>query len=104
MMDVSDGLAKDLWALTPAGSEPALEGASLPRRRGCALRAALCDGEDYELAFTVRSGADRDALERAWRRAFPRTPLRCIGRFERAGRLPPRAIRLGDYRGYEHLR
>ena len=104
MMDVSDGLAKDLWALTPAGAEPALDAASLPRRRGSDTRSALCDGEDYELVFTISSRADRTALARAWRRAFPRLPLSEIGRFVPAGRLPPDAIRLADYRGYEHLR
>jgi thiamine-monophosphate kinase len=104
MMDVSDGLAKDLGAMTPRGASPALYGDMLPRRRGASVREALCDGEDYELVLSVAPGAGRAALERAWRRAFPRTRLTCIGRFARTGAVPPGALNLGDFRGYEHLR
>jgi thiamine-monophosphate kinase len=104
MMDVSDGLAKDLSALTPKGLAPALFEALIPRRGGASLREALSDGEDYELLFTAsprRSGA---SLETAWRRAFPRVPLTCVGLLVKRGKVPPDAIPLGDYRGYEHLR
>jgi thiamine-monophosphate kinase len=104
MMDVSDGLAKDLRALTPPGARAALTAAALPRRRGASLAAALGEGEDYELVFAVRARADRIAFERAWRRAFPRVALHRIGQFVRAGKLPAGAIRLTDFHGYEHLR
>jgi thiamine-monophosphate kinase len=104
MIDVSDGLAKDLAALTPRGATPAVFAAMLPRRAGASVREAMGDGEDYELAFSVASGARRGSLENSWRRAFPRTPLTCIGRFVRSGALPPDALRLADYHGYEHLR
>jgi thiamine-monophosphate kinase len=103
MMDVSDGLAKDLGSLTPKGLLPALFAQLIPRRSGASLRESLSDGEDYELLFTVASGPGRRSLETAWRRAFPRTRLTCIGRFVRKGALPPDAINLDDYRGYEHL-
>lgn len=102
MMDVSDGLAKDLHALTPRGAVAALTPTALPRRAGCDVRAALVDGEDYELVFAARASADLAAFTRAWRRAFPRTPLTAIGRFTRT--LPPGALDLRDYHGYEHLR
>jgi thiamine-monophosphate kinase len=104
MMDVSDGLAKDLHALTPPGATPALDPTLLPLRRGCDLRAALTDGEDYELLFVLRQHADREKFARAWRRAFPRLRLSCIGRFVPPAELPVDAIPLGDFRGYEHLR
>jgi thiamine-monophosphate kinase len=104
MMDVSDGLAKDLATLTPRGLAPALFGALVPRRAGASLREALCDGEDYELLFTAEPGLKRASLENAWKRAFPRTQLTCMGRMVRKGQVPPDAIPLGDYRGYEHLR
>jgi thiamine-monophosphate kinase len=104
MIDVSDGLAKDAGALAPAGASPAIYSAMLPRRAGATDREALCDGEDYELAFCAASRADRPALERAWRGAFPRTRLTCVGRLVRVGAVPPGAIALGDYHGYEHLR
>ena len=104
MMDVSDGLAKDLHALTPRGATPALDAAALPRRADADLRAALTDGEDYELVFAFASRADRGALARAWRRTFPRTRLTQIGRFVRAGARPAGTLNLDDYRGFEHLR
>lgn len=104
MMDVSDGLAKDLHALVPPKSYPALDPTSLPRRAGADLRAALTDGEDYELVLAVAHDADRPGLDAAWRRAFPRTPFTCIGRFAPKGESIPGALRLADYHGYEHLR
>ena len=104
MLDVSDGLAKDLRALTPAGCQAALAADSVPRLRGVTLAAALGDGEDYELAFALAASADRRAFERAWRRAFPRVRLTGIGRFVRRGRRPADAIDLSAFRGYEHLR
>jgi thiamine-monophosphate kinase len=104
MTDVSDGLAKDLGPMTPRGAEPALFAAMLPRRAGASVAEALCGGEDYELLFSVARGAARPAFESAWRRAFPRTRITCIGRFVRAGKAPPDALKLGDFHGYEHLR
>jgi thiamine-monophosphate kinase len=104
MMDVSDGLAKDLHALTPPGAIAALTSDAIPCRRGVGLRSALTDGEDYELVFTRSSRADRAAFAQAWHRAFPRTRLTRIGHFMRAGELPANTLNLDDYRGYEHLR
>ena len=114
MMDISDGLAKDLAALTPAGTRPAIEAAAVPvspaartlaaRTGHSPLHHALCDGEDYELVFAVtgrRAGVD---LERAWRRKFPRVRLTCIGRFVAAGQSVPGSVDLAALHGYEHLR
>lgn len=92
MLDVSDGLAGDLRHIlnaSRAGAE--LLGTSIPISREArlaakagagakpALLAALTDGEDFELLFTV---ASRDAvpLLDAWRKQFPRLPLTCIGK------------------------
>ena len=102
MMDVSDGLAKDLHALTPSGTVPALDATAVPRHAGCDLRAALTDGEDYELVFATAATTDHAPFVRAWHRAFPRVRLTCIGRFQRT--LPAGALNLDAYRGYEHLR
>jgi thiamine-monophosphate kinase len=104
MMDVSDGLAKDLHALTPGGAMPALDADALPCRPGCAVHAALTDGEDYELVFVLADGTEREIFQQSWKRAFPRTRLSCIGRFMHRGPLPPGAIDLTAYHGYEHLR
>lgn len=104
MMDISDGLAKDLHALTPRGGAPALEPAALPRRTGADLRAALADGEDYELVFALASHADGASFERAWSHAFPRTRLTRVGRFVRRDQIPAGSVDLATYHGYEHLR
>jgi thiamine-monophosphate kinase len=103
MIDVSDGLAKDVRALAPQGAEAALFDAMLPLRSGADIRGALCDGEDYELLFSVAAGAKRGPLEDAWHRSFPRTRLSCIGMFARPGAVPGDALSLGDYHGYDHL-
>jgi thiamine-monophosphate kinase len=114
MMDVSDGLAKDLHALTPPGTKPALDATAIPissdartraRRTGrTPLQHALCDGEDYELVFAVGHKADRASLVRAWRRTFPRLRLSRIGQFVAEEDIPPGATLLDEFHGYEHLR
>ena len=104
MMDVSDGLAKDLHALTPKGTTPALDATKIRRRPGCDLRAALTDGEDYELLFALRRSADRDRFAVRWRQSFPRTPLSRIGQFAAPENVPVDAIPLRNFQGYEHLR
>jgi thiamine-monophosphate kinase len=114
MMDVSDGLAKDLRALTPPGAKPAIDATAVPvsaaARRLAAhtkktpLRHALCDGEDYEIVFALARTADRATFEKSWLHAFPRTRLTRIGQFVRAGKLPADAINFDDYHGYEHLK
>ena len=43
------------------------------------LLAALSDGEDFELLFTVAS-SDAVPLLDSWKREFPHLPLTCIGR------------------------
>ena len=103
MMDVSDGLAKDLAALTPPGARAALDLATIPRRRGCTLAAALGDGEDYELLCAIGSRANLPALRGAWRRRFPTLPLTVIGKFVRnpGSRTAPATL---PALGYEHLR
>lgn len=114
MMDVSDGLAKDLDSLTPDGLAPALCETAIPvsvaartrasRSKRTALYHALSDGEDYELLVVVRGDANADAFEAAWKKNFPRVRLTQIGTFAKKDAVPAGAVRLLDYRGYEHLR
>ncbi len=119
MMDVSDGLAKDLLALTPAGAYPAIDASAVPLRVGATLRGALTDGEDYELLFVTAARSNRVAFEKAWHRKFPRVRLTRLGTFIRAGArdvaprpmssgaaktTAPHFINLREYHGYEHLR
>ncbi len=76
MMDLSDGLGADLPRLGEAsGLGYAIDLEAIPRRRGVDLNAALHDGEDYELLFTV-APARAAWLKKKWPFA---TPLHCIG-------------------------
>lgn len=113
LMDVSDGLARDLRALTPAGTEPRIMAAAVPltaaaraMSRGSGrtpLDHAISDGEDYELLLTVNSRANRERFEAAWKRRFA-TRLSCLGRFTTAqDPVPTGSIDLARFRGYEHL-
>lgn len=114
MMDVSDGIAKDIDSLTPDGLAPALQASAIPLSAAARQRAkvtqrsplfhALGDGEDYELLVVVRARAVTARFEAAWRKRFPRLKLSRLGRFVRQGQLPAGALRLSDYQGYEHLR
>lgn len=114
MMDVSDGVAKDLDALTPATLAPLLNKRTIPisaaarrmarKTKLSPLHHALSDGEDYELLIVVRAAADHARLQRDWRKRFPKVKLTPLGVFVPRQRLPPNALRLADYRGYEHLR
>lgn len=103
MIDVSDGLAKDLKSLTPSGLVPNIDANQLPLRRGADIAAALSDGEDYELLFTVAARTDTAAFARRWRQAFPKTKLSCLGRFELSGSHDENSLRMECYHGFEHL-
>ena len=84
MMDLSDGLAADLPRLLDASKRGVrLEAAAIPLSRAARktkqpLHHALCDGEDFELLFTV-SPKNRARFEAAWKRAFPKLSAVCIG-------------------------
>jgi thiamine-monophosphate kinase len=118
MLDVSDGLVGDLRHILKASRVGAeLLAASIPvsraaklaaRSRGStrsALTAALTEGEDFELLFTV---AARDAvpLLDAWRKQFPALPLTCIGKITGSDGVHLRdkdGVRPLTAHGYEHF-
>jgi thiamine-monophosphate kinase len=80
MMDLSDGLAKDLPRLAEA-SGCGFELGEVPATRGCTHEQALGDGEDYELLFTV-SPRRWKAVCTLWPKDFP--SLSIVGKL-----LPP---------------
>ena len=99
MMDLSDGLAADLPRMAAAGRTGfVIEPDAIPRRRGASLRAALADGEDFELLFAV-SPAKAARLATGWKRRFPSLRLSCIGALAKRGV----ARGLGAVRGYDHF-
>lgn len=62
MIDLSDGLGRDGARLAKAsGARFLIESSQLPRNGDADWEAALRDGEDYELCFTVRGEAPADA-------------------------------------------
>ncbi len=117
MIDLSDGLAGDLRHLLRAskvGAELLTEAIPISRaakRRAAegngkrALEAALTDGEDFELLFTLAS-ADAVRLLDTWKGAFPNVRIGCIGKIMAGEGLILRdkksAKPLGDH-GYTHF-
>lgn len=89
MMDLTDGLGKDLAALIPVECSAAIRIGKIPvsaaakecsERDGLSPEAhAFTDGEDYELLFTVAKDAKLDSFESEWRECFPDLLLSKIG-------------------------
>lgn len=78
MMDISDGLAKDLPRLAKAsGCGFRLDHGALPLTEGCTVGQALCDGEDFELLLAAPAAAEAAG----WDARFPGLGLTRIGRF-----------------------
>ena len=109
MMDLSDGLSSDLnrichqsgvGALIDAASIPISEDAKL---EADPLGAAINEGEDFELLFTLR--ADQwDRLRKVWDDPVPITKVGTItdtGRMQM--RMPDGRIKDFEPHGYEHL-
>jgi thiamine-monophosphate kinase len=118
MLDVSDGLAGDLrhiLAASRVGAELLTTSIPVSReaRRGAKagstakppLVAALTDGEDFELLFTV---ASRDAVPvlDAWKKQFPGLALTCIGKIKEGEGITLRdkqGVRPLTAHGYVHF-
>lgn len=79
MMDISDGLAKDLPRLAGgAGLGFRVDWDRLPRHRGCSVEQAWGEGEDYELLMAVPKRSLK-RLQAEWGKRFPRVALTAIG-------------------------
>ena len=118
MMDLSDGLAGDLRQILHASKVGAeLLSSAVPITRAVKLKArvessakppllaALTDGEDYELLFTVTS-RDAVAVLDGWKKQFPRTKLSCIGKITDQPGLRVRdkaGVRELSAHGYTHF-
>jgi thiamine-monophosphate kinase len=79
MIDVTDGLGKDLPALLPPETAAALDLSALPLRFSSTTPAqAFTDGEDYELLFSADPAWSLGGGPARWATAF-RTPLTRLG-------------------------
>ncbi len=79
MMDLSDGLARDLPRLASASScGYRVTPETLPCRDGATTTQAVDDGEDYELLLALPADTWKD-LAAPWKKTFPETPLTAIG-------------------------
>jgi len=102
MIDLSDGLAGDLRHLVEPGLGAELLKTAIPISRAAKLQAktessakppllaALTDGEDFELLFTIAS-SDAVRLLDTWKKQFPDVPLTCIGKI-----TPAPGVKLRD--------
>jgi len=117
MIDLSDGLATDLRhllddklgaeLLTPAiPISPAAKERARDNPTGkTALIAALTDGEDYELLFTLPA-KQAVPLHDQWKAQFPDLPLHCIGKMTNQPGLQLRSdkgVQPFHAQGYDHL-
>jgi thiamine-monophosphate kinase len=118
MLDISDGLAGDLRHILNASHVGAeLLSSAIPISRAARLAsksessaktpllAALTDGEDFELLFTL---ASRDAvpLLDAWNKQFPSLKLSCIGKITAGEGITIRdkqGVRALTAHGYVHF-
>ena len=110
MMDLSDGLAGDLrHILTQSNVGAELHSSAVPVSKVAKLKAkqessakppllaALTDGEDFELLFTVASKSAVPLLD-AWNKQFSDTKLSCIGKI-----TAEPGLRLRDKTGVRNL-
>lgn len=110
LMDVSDGLAGDLRHIVLASgvgavllksAVPISRAAKQIAKRGDAAKpafvAALTDGEDFELLFTVASKQAVPVLD-AWNKQFPELKLSCVGKI-----VAGEGIKLRDSSGVRPL-
>jgi thiamine-monophosphate kinase len=118
MIDLSDGLAGDLPHLLKASGVGAeLLATAIPLSSGArraakasssaktALVAALTDGEDFELLFTVPSREAVDLFD-GWKQQFPSIRLSCIGKINSSTGITIRdkqGVRPLTVHGYEHF-
>jgi len=85
MMDLSDGLGKDLPRLALAsGCGFLLDKTAIPLTPGCTAKDAIADGEDYELLFAIESQRVAGLLA-DWAMVFPELPLSEIGKLVNKG-------------------
>jgi thiamine-monophosphate kinase len=118
LIDITDGLAKDLGELIPDECAAYLELDKIPLSDAAhqcakasgrsAMEHAFCDGEDYELLLAVKKDSQLEVFERQWLQNFPSTPLSQIGQLRKSESKAPyidskTQEALPWIKGFEHL-
>jgi thiamine-monophosphate kinase len=119
MLDLSDGLAGDLRHVlraSHAGAELLSSAIPISREAKRAakaessgeppLLAALTDGEDFEILFTVTSSDAVPVLD-GWKKKFPNVRLTCIGKITKGEGITLRdkdGVRPLSAHGYVHFK
>jgi thiamine-monophosphate kinase len=116
MIDLSDGLATDLRHLLGKNLGAELRTPAIPISHAAkkqakanpaktATIAALTDGEDYELLFTLPAN-QAVPLHDQWKKKFPDLPLHCIGKITNQPGITLRddkGVLPLNVKGYDHL-
>jgi thiamine-monophosphate kinase len=110
MMDLSDGLSSDLNRIcNQSGVGALVHAAAVPISREAKLAAdplsaALNDGEDFELLFTL-AAEQWEKLKQTWDDPVPITRIGIVTKSGRMQiRMPDGQVNDLEPRGYEHLR
>ncbi|MBL67243.1 MAG: thiamine-phosphate kinase [Verrucomicrobiales bacterium] len=118
MIDLSDGLATDLHHLLNDQIGAELLTTAIPISKAAKeysranpsgktpLLAALTDGEDYELLFTLPA-KQAVSLHDEWKQSFRELPLKCIGKITRKPGISLRdenGAHSLNVKGYDHLK
>jgi len=111
MIDITDGLTKDLPELLPENTQARIDLSAIPLNdTATSLLSAFSDGEDYELLFTLDADCDWDNFYSDWKKQFT-LPLTCIGKINTKAAQHPSALFINDLTnepieaapGYQHL-